>query len=97
MYKKYVTKVEETCVGPNSKVKDKKGILARLGREPGKKPSPATPGCKYISLFLHVIYTFCVLCCFVFLSLLLVMLAKSLLSNLSGVVVKLLLMLFGIA
>ena len=80
----------------------KKGILPWRRNEPGiKKPSPATTGCKYISLFLHVtvslIYTFCVLCCFCFLSFLLVMLAKSLLSKLSGVVVKLLLMLFGIA
>ena len=73
VYKKYVTKVEETCVGPNSKAKDKKGILLwmRGPQEPGtKKPSPATTGCKYISLFLHVtvslIYTFCVQCCFVF-------------------------------
>ena len=96
--------MEETCVGPNSKVKDKKGILPwrRGPQEPGtKKPSPATTGCKYYSSIsardsvfdIYVLRS--VLFCF--LSLLLVMLAKSLLSNLSGLVVKLLLMLFGIA
>ena len=48
VYKKFVTKVEETCVGPNSKAKDKKGILPWskfLRDEPGiKKPSPIMAG-----------------------------------------------------
>ena len=52
VYKKFVTKVEETCVGPNSKAKDKKGILLwrRSTQEPGiKKPTVQMSGRKYCS------------------------------------------------
>lgn len=44
--------MEETCVGPNSKAKDKKGILLwrRSTQEPGtKKPTIQMSGRKYFS------------------------------------------------
>ena len=51
VYKKYVTKVEETCVGPHGKGKDKKGILPWRNFQRGsevaaglKKSSPIMSG-----------------------------------------------------